>query len=152
MANRAQDWLQQAQHDLAHARRAVQSGDYDGACFAAQQAAEKALIYSRFIDREAVRAALQQCALRLKASQPAVRAAYLFGSFVTNTATPRSDADIAVEIAPAGQACRQAVAETARTIFLAAPVAVDLFVLSTPQLAAPHGLAAAIRQQGLRPA
>ena len=43
MANRAHDWLQQAQHDLEHARHAWEAGDYDWACFAAQQAAEKAL-------------------------------------------------------------------------------------------------------------
>lgn len=43
MANRALDWLQQAQHDLEHARHAGEAGDHDWACFAAQQAAEKAL-------------------------------------------------------------------------------------------------------------
>lgn len=43
MANRALDWLQQAQHDLGHARHAGEAGDHDWACFAAQQAAENAL-------------------------------------------------------------------------------------------------------------
>lgn len=36
MANRAQDWL-------AHARHALDDGDYEWACFAAQQGAEKAV-------------------------------------------------------------------------------------------------------------
>ncbi len=41
--NRARDWWVQAQADLRHARHALEDGDYEWACFAAQQAAEKAL-------------------------------------------------------------------------------------------------------------
>ena len=50
MGNRAADWLKQAEGDLQHSKNASASGDYDWACFAAQQAAEKAvkgLILSR---------------------------------------------------------------------------------------------------------
>ena len=43
MAARTEDWHKQARHDLAHARRAADGGDFEWACFAAQQAAEKAL-------------------------------------------------------------------------------------------------------------
>jgi HEPN domain-containing protein len=43
MANRATDWLRQAEADLRHARNARQTGGYEWACFAAQQAAEKAV-------------------------------------------------------------------------------------------------------------
>jgi len=43
MANRGPDWLAQAQRDLAHAEHAVAAGDYEWSCFAAQQAAEKAV-------------------------------------------------------------------------------------------------------------
>ena len=43
MASRAQDWLRQAEEDLKHARLSLESEDYDWACFAAQQAAEKAV-------------------------------------------------------------------------------------------------------------
>jgi HEPN domain-containing protein len=43
LGNRAKDWLAQAEHDLEHARHALQDGDYDWACFAAHQAAEKAV-------------------------------------------------------------------------------------------------------------
>ena len=43
MVSRATDWLRQALRDLEHARRSVEFGDYEWACFAAQQAAEKAV-------------------------------------------------------------------------------------------------------------
>ncbi|HAF69878.1 TPA: DNA-binding protein [Candidatus Acetothermia bacterium] len=43
MLNRKLDWLRQAKRDLDHARRSLELGDYEWACFAAQQAAEKAL-------------------------------------------------------------------------------------------------------------
>jgi HEPN domain-containing protein len=43
VTGRAADWLGQAERDLAHARNARASGDHEWACFAAQQAAEKAL-------------------------------------------------------------------------------------------------------------
>lgn len=43
MAARAEDWRKQACRDLQHARHALESEDYEWACFAAQQAAEKAL-------------------------------------------------------------------------------------------------------------
>lgn len=41
--NRAKDWLEQAKRDLEHARKSIGPGDYEWACFAAQQAAEKAV-------------------------------------------------------------------------------------------------------------
>ncbi len=41
--NRSRDWLEQAKSDLAHARKSIPLGDFDWACFAAQQAAEKAV-------------------------------------------------------------------------------------------------------------
>ena len=43
MASRHADWFRQGQRDLAHARRATEDGDYEWACFAAQQGAEKAV-------------------------------------------------------------------------------------------------------------
>lgn len=42
MATRAGDWFRQAEADLVHARHALQIGHHEWACFAAQQAAEKA--------------------------------------------------------------------------------------------------------------
>jgi HEPN domain-containing protein len=43
MASRASDWWRQAQRDLAHARNAMEDEDFEWSCFAAQQAAEKAI-------------------------------------------------------------------------------------------------------------
>jgi HEPN domain-containing protein len=43
MSNRYADWFRQAEADLRHAGNARESRDYEWACFAAQQAAEKAL-------------------------------------------------------------------------------------------------------------
>lgn len=43
MANRAQDWLRQAQRDWEQATDSQRSGRHEWACFAAQQAAEKAV-------------------------------------------------------------------------------------------------------------
>jgi HEPN domain-containing protein len=42
MSNRSRDWFRQAEADLQHARHAQRDADYEWACFAAQQAAEKA--------------------------------------------------------------------------------------------------------------
>jgi HEPN domain-containing protein len=43
MANRAGDWLAQAERDLRHAERSRDAGEHEWACFAAHQAAEKAV-------------------------------------------------------------------------------------------------------------
>lgn len=43
MPSRSADWFRQAERDLAHARHAAECGDHEWACFAAQQAAEKAV-------------------------------------------------------------------------------------------------------------
>jgi HEPN domain-containing protein len=43
MPERHADWLRQAERDLAHAQRAAADKDYEWSCFAAQQAAEKAV-------------------------------------------------------------------------------------------------------------
>jgi HEPN domain-containing protein len=42
VSGRAPDWFRQAEADLRHARHALEDGDHEWACFAAQQAAEKA--------------------------------------------------------------------------------------------------------------
>lgn len=43
MGNRYADWFRQAEADLRHARHALEDRDFEWSCFAAQQAAEKAL-------------------------------------------------------------------------------------------------------------
>jgi len=40
--NRAGDWMRQADRDARHAANALEDGDFEWSCFAAQQAAEKA--------------------------------------------------------------------------------------------------------------
>ncbi len=42
MSNRSRDWFAQAERDLDHARSAQREARHEWACFAAQQAAEKA--------------------------------------------------------------------------------------------------------------
>jgi HEPN domain-containing protein len=43
VANRARDWFAQAERDLEHARDSRVHGSHEWACFAAQQAGEKAV-------------------------------------------------------------------------------------------------------------
>ncbi len=43
MANRAKDWLAQSERDLTLAKLSQEQGHHEWACFAAQQAAEKAV-------------------------------------------------------------------------------------------------------------
>jgi len=43
MVMRSRDWLRQAEKDLEHAKRARSGNDFEWACFAAQQAAEKSV-------------------------------------------------------------------------------------------------------------
>ena len=43
VAKRFGDWLRQAEQDLRHAHHSLEAGDHEWACFACQQAAEKAL-------------------------------------------------------------------------------------------------------------
>jgi len=43
VVRRFEDWFRQAVRDLEHAKRSLEFGDYEWACFAAQQAAEKAV-------------------------------------------------------------------------------------------------------------
>lgn len=43
MSNRYADWFRQAEADLRHARHSLEKGDFEWSCFAAHQAAEKAL-------------------------------------------------------------------------------------------------------------
>jgi HEPN domain-containing protein len=43
MASRVENWYKQARRDLQHARHALEDEEFEWACFAAQQSAEKAL-------------------------------------------------------------------------------------------------------------
>lgn len=80
MSNRADDGLALGEHDLQHARNALEDGDYDWACFAAHQAAEKSL-KALLLKRGGEGALLAQ--------NPAICSVYLVGSFV-RTPQPRA--------------------------------------------------------------
>ncbi len=43
LTSRAHDWFRQAIRDLEHAKKSLAMGDYEWACFASHQAAEKAV-------------------------------------------------------------------------------------------------------------
>ena len=43
MPERHEDWMRQAERDLTHAEHALEDRDFEWSCFAAQQAAEKAV-------------------------------------------------------------------------------------------------------------
>jgi predicted nucleotidyltransferase len=106
---------------------------------------------SRFVDREAVISTLRTVAQRLKGQHAEIRAIHLFGSFATGTATPRSDADVVVEvICGADAALRERVAEAARSAFLEAPVPVEFFVLDSERMQECWGIAGAVAQEGVR--
>lgn len=108
---------------------------------------------SRFIDREAVLEALRRCAKQLRERCSEVVAVYLFGSFATGRATPRSDADLVVEIASEDPKLREKVRDQALEVFLDAPVPVEIFVQSTQQLEegkrSGRGVAGAVAREGI---
>lgn len=43
MLRRVDDWIRQADKDLKHTRNSLENGDYEWPCFAAQQAARRAI-------------------------------------------------------------------------------------------------------------
>jgi predicted nucleotidyltransferase len=108
---------------------------------------------SRFVDIDAVISALKDCALRIKASRQGVEAVYLFGSFATGKACPRSDADIVIVISDSRDRLRSMIFEEAMTLFFEAPVTVELFVLSEAQLSegrrSNRGVAGAVAREGI---
>jgi predicted nucleotidyltransferase len=108
------------------------------------------LVSSRFVDREAVVEALRRLAQRLLAQHDAIAAIHLFGSFATGTATPRSDADILVELASDDPVLREHLMEAAQSVFLEAPVPVEVFALASMRLKEARGVAGAVAREGVR--
>lgn len=170
MGNRALDWLAHAEHDLSHAGHALEvalsqwircrgssrllhgrrgeAGDPRCPAYLQLLPAVVSLI------RQQLPEALRQCAERLKAQCAEVRAVHLFGSFADGIPTPRSDADVVIEIAEADANARQHVREIAMSVFLEAPIPVDLFVLSSAQLEeakrSGRGIAGAVARSEMR--
>ena len=110
-------------------------------------------VSSRFVDPEAVREALRACAERLLERRPEVEAVHLFGSFASGRATPRSDADILVEIEDRSASLQDDIRTEAAGLFLEAPVPVDLFVMTSAALAENRrqgrGIAGAVAREGV---
>jgi HEPN domain-containing protein len=65
MSNRHADWFRQAEADLQHARNSLESGDFEWSCFAAHQAAEKALKFESGVPTDFYTAAEAQNAVHL---------------------------------------------------------------------------------------
>jgi len=109
---------------------------------------------SRFINQAMVIDALHEFARELKAQQPEIVAVHLFGSFATHQATPRSDADVIVEIDAAYSGLRETIRETALRLAADLPVPLDAFVLTSTQLQdgiqAGRGVAGAAARASLR--
>jgi predicted nucleotidyltransferase len=84
------------------------------------------------------------------AGAPGVKAVWLFGSFATGTATPRSDADVVIEINESDRLDRERLRSAAMAVFAEAPVPVDLFVMTTADLNGESGIAPVVRREGLR--
>ena len=104
---------------------------------------------SRFVDQAAVVEALRGCAWQLMAQCADVVAVHLFGSFATGTASPRSDADVVVEIHAADGNLWRQVRDAAMNVFLSAPVPVDLFVMSSVELGEDRGVAGRVAREGV---
>src|SRR5574337_830780 len=109
----------------------------------------------RFIDHVAVRQELQDAAVRLKRAHPAVVSITLFGSFAAGVPTPRSDADILVEVeASLTPAQRREAAGSYVNLFQDVSVPVELFVCSSAERAAGieagYGIASTASRTGLR--
>ncbi|MGQ9794782.1 MAG: HEPN domain-containing protein [Anaerolineae bacterium] len=76
----SQSWLRQAQRDWEHAVRSLEGGDYEWACFAAQQSAEKA-VKALFVKANAI--AWGQSVSALLQHLPAPwQAAYVLGKMI----------------------------------------------------------------------
>jgi HEPN domain-containing protein len=78
MTGRAADWFRQAEADLEHARHATRDGRHEWACFAAQQAAEKAATAAHAaLGQEAWGHVVTELLEALRAQEPAIDAVLL---------------------------------------------------------------------------
>jgi predicted nucleotidyltransferase len=107
-------------------------------------------VSSQFVDQAAVVEALRSCARQLMAQCADVVGIYLFGSFATGSASPRNDADVAVEIHDADANIRRQVRDAAMNVLLSAPVPVDLFVISSIEFGEDRGVAGCVAREGVR--
>jgi predicted nucleotidyltransferase len=111
----------------------------------------------RFIDRSGVLQDLRDAASHLRSTYPSILSVTLFGSFAVGVPTPRSDADILVEVEGSlTRAQRREAAARHADHFHSVSVPVELFVCSSAELVAGiktgRGIAATAGRTGIRPA
>lgn len=104
---------------------------------------------SRFIDREAVVERLRRCAAELRCRHKEVEKVYLFGSFAKGTATPRSDADVALQASVTTNEKRHQLLDSARQVFSKAPVPVDIHLIDRDEPASRYGLPALVFREAI---
>lgn len=109
----------------------------------------------RFIDRAGVLQELQEAASRLRSAYPEIVSVTLFGSFAAGVPTPRSDADILVEVEePLTRVRRREAASRYGEIFQGVSVPVEVFVCNSAERAAGIeagcGVAATADRTGVR--
>ena len=103
---------------------------------------------SRFIDSDAVVAQLRNCSAELKSRHKEIEKIFLFGSFAKGTATPRSDADVALQLGGIAREKRDQLLDSARQVFANAPVPVDIHIIGH-ETASCRGLPAVVHQEGI---
>ena len=87
-----------------------------------------------YLDREARLAELRAMAQRAAERMPEIRHVWLFGSLTTGIATPRSDADLLVEVADSPHhLCRDRIPDLLR-VLAPLPCSVDLFVFTSVEI------------------
>lgn len=109
----------------------------------------------RFLDRDGVLQELREAAVRLRDTQPGVRRVILFGSFACGVPTPRSDADIFVEVEGSlTRAQRREAAAVYTDLFQRVSVPVEVYVCTSSELKdgleAGSGVAAVALRTGIR--
>ena len=109
----------------------------------------------RFIDRAGVLQELREAASRVRSAYPEILSVTLFGSFAVGVPTPRSDADILIEVEGSlTRAQRREAASSYADLFQDVSVPVEVFVCSAVELAssmeAGGGVAAVAHRTGVR--
>lgn len=99
-----------------------------------------------FLDREARLAAIRAATGRLRHRRPEVRRVLLFGSLAHGLAGPRSDADLLIEVVSSSRAeLRDRIPEMLEAL-RPLPCPVDLFILTTEELASPAASIGVVRE------
>lgn len=135
------DWLRQADADLRLARHARDGAAHDWACFAAQQAAEKApspapsgssaSLVVKSNNEAAVERAVRAWARLIGDRNPEVSRILWFGSRVTGVPAPGSDVDLCLVLENSDKPFRERIGDYLPVGF---PVGLDLFPYTQAEL------------------